>query len=173
MRNPKENNSKRIFHNYLILLGIFIVCILFVLYVCEIYKINDAEKKKTPVIDGVLLEIYKEDLDHYIWDNPTAIIYMCTANGDVCRNFERDFNKLLKKKQYSQLIYLNLTDLNQEEFLNVFNTTYHYKKQLTSYYPAFVFFEDGKVKSILQGTEKKPLTITKVKQFLELNEIGE
>ena len=78
-----------------------------------------------------------------------------------------------EKKQYSQLIYLNLTDLNQEEFLNVFNTTYHYKKQLTSYYPAFVFFEDGKVKSILQGTEKNPLTITKVKQFLELNEIGE
>ena len=59
MRNSKEKKSKHIFHNYFILLGIFIVCILFVLYVCEIYKINDAEKKKTPVIDGVLLEIYK------------------------------------------------------------------------------------------------------------------
>ena len=34
-------------------------------------------------------------------------------------------------------------------------------------------FEDGKIDSVLQGKEDKPLTITKVKQFLELNQIGE
>lgn len=174
MRNPKENNSKRIFHNYLILLGIFIVCILFVLYVCEIYKINDAEKKKTPVIDGVLSEIYKEDLEHYIWDNPTAIIYMCTANDDTCRTFERSFKKLLQKKDYrNQIIYLNLTDVNQDEFVNEFNKKYSYKTNLTTNYPAFVLFEDGKIKSILQGKNNKSLEISKVKQFLELNEIGD
>ena len=171
MKDNEEN--KRIVRNYLLLVLLFVGSIVLVLYFCELYKVSDEERKKVPIINGALQEIYSNDLEHYVMDNPSTIIYMCTANGDVCRNFERDFIKFLKKKQYSQLIYLNLTDLNQEEFLNVFNTTYHYKKQLTSYYPAFVFFEDGKVKSILQGTEKNPLTITKVKQFLELNEIGE
>ena len=107
-------------------------------------------------------------------DNPSAIIYMCTANDDVCRNFEKDFKKLLRKKDYrNQIIYLNLTDIDQDVFVNDFNARYHYKNKLTTNYPAFVLFEDGEVKSILQGKENKTLKISKVKQFLELNEIGE
>ncbi len=174
MREMKKDNSKRKFHNYLILIAIFIVCIVFVLYVCEIYKINDEEKKKTPVINGVLLEIFKEDLEHYILDNPTSIIYMCTANEDQCRNFEKDFKKLLQKKDYrNQIIYLNLTSVDQDEFVDSFNNRYSYKVKLTKNYPAFVLFEDGKIKSILQEKESKQLKISKVKQFLDLNDIGD
>lgn len=174
VKKTKENETKNIFHNYIILAFVCLVCIGFTLYLCEIYKVNDEEKKKTPVIDGILLEIYKDDLDHYVMDNPSAIIYMCTANDDVCRNFEKDFKKLLRKKDYrNQIIYLNLTDIDQDVFVNDFNGRYHYKNKLTTNYPAFVLFEDGEVKSILQEKNNKTLKISKVKQFLELNEIGE
>ncbi len=167
----KDNlESKTMFRNYMLLILLFVGMIVMVLYICELYKVSDEERKRVPIIEGALQEIYNDDLEHYIMDNPTTIIYMCTANGDVCREFERDFSKLLKKKDYSnQLIYLNLTDLNQEEFVKNFNNLYNYKKQLTSYYPAFILFEDGKVKNILQGNKDKPLNIIKVKQFLELN----
>lgn len=167
----KDNlESKTMFRNYMLLILLFVGMIVMVLYICELYKVSDEERKRVPIIEGSLQEIYNDDLEHYIMDNPTTIIYMCTANGDVCREFERDFSKLLKKKDYSnQLIYLNLTDLNQEEFVKNFNNLYNYKKQLTSYYPAFILFEDGKVKNILQGNKDKPLNIIKVKQFLELN----
>ena len=80
----------------------------------------------------------------------------------------------MKKNDYNeQVVYLNLTDLDQDEFVNAFNANYNYKIKLTTDYPAFVLFEDGKVKSVLQGSEEKPLDLVKVKQFLELNKIGE
>jgi len=172
--NTTENKGKKSWKNYLILLLLFGVSMCFVLYLCELYKVNEEEKKKTPVIDGMIYEIYNDDLEHYILENPTSIIYMCTANGDVCRLFERDFKKLLKQDDYNdKLVYLNLTDLAQDKFVKEFNDKYNYKIKLTTNYPAFVLFEDGKIKSILQGKEEKPLTITKVKQFLEINEVGE
>ena len=37
------------------------------------------------------MKYINDDLDHYVLDNPTTIIYMCTANDDECRNFEKDF----------------------------------------------------------------------------------
>lgn len=175
MKDKKQKSArKRKIHNYILLVFLFLCCMAFVLYLCELYKVNEAEKKKTPVIRGSLLEIYQEDLEHYVLDNPNTLIYLCTSDNDTCRSFEKSFKKFLNKKEfYDQIIYLNLTDLNQEEFVNQFNSKYHYKVSLSTDYPAFVLFEDGKVISILQGSEKKPLTITKLRQFLELNEIGE
>jgi len=169
--NNKEKNKLK---NYLILLLLFVASMGFVLYLCELYKVNEEEQKKIPVIDGLIYEIYNDDLEHYILDNPTTVIYMCTANGDACRLFERDFKKILKKNEYNdKLVYLNLTDLDQNKFVKEFNDKYNYKIELTTNYPAFVFFEEGKVKKVLQGKKDKQLTVEKVKQFLEVNEIGE
>ncbi len=169
----EEKEQKRI-KNYIILLLVFLVSMGFVLYLRELYKVNEEEQKKTPIIGGMIYEIYNDDLEHYLLDNPTTVIYMCTANGDTCRLFERDFKKLLKKEEYNeQLVYLNLTDLDQEKFVDEFNKKYNYKTKLTSYYPAFVLFENGEIKKILQGNENNKLSIEKVRQFLEINEIGE
>ena len=169
----KEVATRNKVHNYLILIVLFSVCIGFIIYLCELYKVNYEEKKKTPVISGYLMEIYNEDLEHYLLDNPASVIYICAANDEKCRTFERDLKKLLRKKDYeNDIIYLNITDTNKENFMNTFNSKYSLKVKLSSF-PAFVLFEDGKIKSIIQGNEKKDLTITKVKQFLELNEIGE
>ena len=97
---------------------------------------------------------------------------MCIANDEDCRVFEREFKTLLKKNEYNDnLAYLNLMDADQEKFLEEFNSKYIYKVKLSKEYPAFVLFEDGKVKAILQEKDKK-LDIVKVKHFLEFNEIG-
>ena len=47
------------------------------------------------------------------------------------------------------------------------------KVKLTKNYPAIVLFEDNEIKYILQGKKEEPLTITKTKQFIDLNKIGE
>ena len=70
-------------------------------------------------------------------------------------------------------IYLNLTDLDQDVFVNSFNEKYKYKTKLTTNYPAFVLFEDGEIKTILQGNKEEELDLVKVKQFLDLNKVGE
>jgi len=169
----KEDKKKAI-HNYFLLVLLFGVTVGLVLYLCKWYNVYHEYQKETPVIRGAIMEIVNDDLEHYILDNPTAVIYMCTAKDDECRNFEKDFKKLLKKRDYNnEIIYLNLSNLNQDEFVESFNNKYNYKIKLTTHYPAFVLFEDGKVVSVLQGSKNKPLTVVKVKQFLELNEIGE
>jgi len=174
MKTKSDKEKKKSIKNYILLVLLFAASIGLVLYLCELYKVNKEEQMKTPVIDGALLEIYSTDLDHYILDNPTTVIYMCTADNETCRVFERDFKKLLKKNDYSeQIIYLNLTDLDQDLFVEEFNNKYNYKVKLTTDYPAFVLFEDGKIKNIIQGNKDKKLSLEKVKQFLEVNEIGE
>ena len=168
----KLKNKKRI-RNYIITIILFIACFGLVLYLRELYRFNDAEQKKIPVIQGYISEIYNDDLEHYVMDNPNGVIYMCIANDENCRTFEREFKKLLKKDEYNDnLVYLNLMDVDQDKFLEEFNSKYIYKVKLSKEYPAFVLFEDGKVKAILQEKDKK-LDIVKVKHFLELSEIGE
>ena len=175
MADKKEEvkETKKV-KNYFLLLFLFAISICLVLYICKIYTINREEKLKIPVIRGEISEIYSDDLEHFVTDNPTTVLYLCVANGESCRSFERNFKKFLRRQDYNnQIVYLNLTDVDQDQFVENFNKKYHYKFELTTNYPAFVLFEDGEVKSILQGNENKPLTITKLKHFLELNEIGE
>ena len=99
---------------------------------------------------------------------------MCTASNQTCRNFEKDFIKLIKRKNLQdEIVYLNLSNVDQDTFVNNFNTKYNFKIALTTNYPAIVIFEDGKIVSILQGTTDEELTISKTKQFIEINKIGE
>ena len=42
-------------------------------------------------IRGVLSEITSEELEHYISENPTVMMYMCTASNEICRDYEKSF----------------------------------------------------------------------------------
>ena len=122
------------------------------------------------MIRGTLSEIGYNDLDHYVVDIPSVIIYACTSSDDKCRTFEKDFKKYVNKNNLNDsIVYLNLSDVNQEQFVNEFNDRYHYRIKLTGNYPAFISFKDGKVDSILQSDAKKNLTISKVDNFLDIN----
>lgn len=160
--------------NYIILAVIFCISMGIVIYFCNWYKVYDQYQRQTPVIRETLSEITVEELDHYIMENPTTIIYMCTASDLTCRNYEKDFKKIIEKNDLQEdIIYLNLSNTNLDEFTDNFNNNYNYKVKLTNYYPSLVVFEDGKVTNILQGTSDKKLTATKTQQFIDMNKIGE
>lgn len=166
----KEKDSKKPLKNYVILIIIFVVSCAFTLYLCEWYNVYDDYKKQTPVIRGTLSEIGYNDLDHYVVDISNVIIYTCTASDDKCRSFEKNFKKYIKKNNLNDdIVYLNVSDVDQEQFINEFNEKYNYKIKLTNNYPAFISFKDGKVESILQNNKKKNLTMSKVEDFLEMN----
>ena len=169
-----DKSTKKRIHNYIILAVVFLLCMGLIIYLCKCYKVYDEYQKETPVIRGALQEIVNDDLEHYVLDNPSALIYVCTSKDDICRDFEKDFKKFVIQQELNDdIVYLNTTGLDQNEFVDEFNKKYNYKRELTTNYPAFVLFENGKIVSILQGTEGKKLTVTKVKHFLELNKIGE
>lgn len=167
------NKEKKV-KNYILLAIVFLFGIGLTMYMCRCYKVYDDYQKQTPIIRGTLSEITNEEITHFILENPTTVIYMCTSSDDVCRQYEKGLKKLVKNTNLSEyIVYLNLSEINQDEFVEQFNNDYPYKVKLTTSYPAFVIFEDGKIKNILQGNEENPLTISKTKQFVELNHIGE
>lgn len=171
MSDVKVNKGLK---NYIILFVVIGLSLCLTLYLCRWYRVYDDYQKEIPVIRGALLEITSDDLEHYLMENPSSVIYMCTAQSEICRNFEKDLKKLVEKKNLNDsIIYLNLSNINLDEFINDFNNSYEFKNKLTTNYPAFVIFEDGKVISILQGRENKKLTVENTKQFLEMNEIRE
>ncbi len=169
-----EQNQKNYVKNYVILILLFGSCIFLTLYLCKWYEVYKEYEREIPVIRGVLYEITPEDLEHYVIDNSSAVIYLCTANGEECRSFEKDFKKYVQKNGISEeVVYLNLTGVDQEAFLDDFNRQYPNKHKLNGKYPAFVVFQDGKVSSILQGGKNVKITISKVQNFLEVNLLDE
>lgn len=166
--------DKKRFKNYIILIVIFILCWGLTLYLCEWYKVYNDYEKQTPVIRGTLSEITYEDLDHYVVDVPSVIVYICTSYDDNCRNFEKNFKKYVNKNDLNDsIVYLNITNIDKQQFINDFNNKYNYKGKLTGNYPAFVSFKDGKINSVLQATDNKNLSLSKVDSFLDLNSYEE
>ena len=169
----KEQEKKVTIKSYLILATIFMLTIGITIYLCECYKVYDESKKETPIIRGTLSEITSEELEHYVQENQNCVVYMCTASNQVCRDYEEKFKKLIKKKNLQEdIVYLNLSNIEQDKFIESFNNKYKYKIKLTSNYPAIVIFDEAKISALLQENDEK-LSIDRTKQFIELNKIGE
>lgn len=169
---PKK--EQKALKNYIILGVVVLLFVGFVLYLCKWYKVYDEYQKEIPIIRGSLQEIVSEDLEHYVLDNPTSLIYICTSNDEKCRSFEKKFKKLIEGKELGdEIIYLNVTGIDQDSFVASFNEKYAKKKQLTTNYPAIVLFDEGKAVNILEAETDKELSITKAEHFIEVNKVGE
>ena len=176
-KKKEEKEEKNLLKNYIILVIILLLVVGITIYLCECYKVYNEEQKTIPVIRGTLVsEITEVDLEPFLIENPTTTMYLCTASNEKCRSFEKDFKKLINKYNLQEsIIYLNLSNVEDlEGFVDEFNSKHEYKKaKLTTNYPAIIYFEDGKVKNILQGKKQDKLKISKVKNFIEINKIGE
>lgn len=170
----KKNERKVGVKNYLILVLIFIVATVITLYLCSVYKVYQESKLEIPVIRGTLSEITSEEVDHYISENPTTFLYICSASNLSCRNYEKDLKKLVKREELQEvMVYINITDSEKDKFTEAFNAKYTKRVKLSTNYPAIVAIEDGKVINLLQAKENEKLSITKTNQFIDLNTIGE
>ena len=170
----KKNKKEIPIKNYIILIILFVCTISILYFITEKYEAYKEYEKRTPVIADTLHEISTDEFSHYVTENPSVVLYMCVANEDVCRDYETSLKKLVKQKGIEDSItYVNLTNVNIDEFVSNFNSTYPYKKPLTTSYPAFVILKDNEVVDILQGTSDKPLTIEKTEDFFEYYDVGE
>lgn len=170
-KKSDNNKEKNYVKNYIILVVLFLVCFGFTIYLCKWYSVYREYKNDIPVIRGTLSEIAPDELDHYVVDNSSVLIYLCTSNSNECRSFEKKLKKYVVRNELAdKIIYLNLSGVDQEEFVNGINEKYNLSNNLTSNYPAFILFKDGDVELLLQGSTKKPLTISRLDSFIELNE---
>ena len=113
-----DENKKNYLKNYILLIILFGCCIFFTIYFCKWYSVYKEYEKQTPVIRGSLSEITVDDLEHYVIENYTSIIYMCTADDDECRTFEKDLKKYVHRNSITdEIVYLNLTGVDLDEFI--------------------------------------------------------
>ena len=169
-----EKERKIGIKNYLILALIFAITMVMTVYLCNVYSVYEDSKRQIPVIRGTLSEITCEELEHYISENPTVMLYMCTASDTLCRNYEKDLKKYVEKESLQEeIIYLNITEEEKTTYAKTFNEKYPSRFKLKNNFPALAIFEDGKVTHLLQAKENEKLTITKTKQFMDLHKIGE
>ena len=173
----EETKEKNLLKNYIILIIILLLVVGLTIYLCECFKVYKEEQKTIPVIRGTLIsEITDVDLEPFLIENPSTIIYACTASDDKCRSFEKDFKKVINKYSLQDtIIYLNLSGVeDQKSFVDEFNSKHECKKgKLTTNYPAILLFDEGKLKLVLQGKHGEKLKISKVKDFIEINKLGE
>ena len=171
-----EEESRNVpLKNYIILLVIFAGTFLLTYYLYRWYKVYADYQNNIPVIRDSLTEITKEEMEHYIEENTSATIYVCTADNQNCRSFEKNFKKLVDKKALKEyIIYVGVTSQEMDQFVSDFNQKYQYKIKLTKNVPAFITFEDGKVTDILEADkDTDKLSITDVSKYLKVNKIGE
>lgn len=170
-----KNEKNRIIplKNYVILACLFVGTILLLMVITNKYEEIIEFEKQTPVIRDTLQEITSTEVEHYVTENPTTIMYMCTASDDSCRSYEKKLKKLVEEKDLrDDIIYVNLSNDDVNQFVDEFNNKYPFSKELTISYPAFVIIEDNKVQAILQGSKEKPLSIRRTEDFFEYYEVG-
>ncbi len=158
--------------NYAILALIFIVATIITLYLANVYTVYQESKLEIPVIGDTLSEITSEEIDHYISENPSTMLYICTASDQKCRAYEKDLKKLIVREELQEyIVYLNLKPEEKESFTESFNEKYSKRLKLTTNYPALVALDEGRVIHLLQSKENEKLTITKTQQFIDIHNI--
>jgi len=162
----KKNDSKKIISNYVKVFFVFLAVIVLVLFLRKWYLNSQELEMNTPVLEGVVThQIKSNEIYNFINDNDTALIYMCVANDNNCRNLEKDMKKLISNNSLEDVIvYLNLSDNTDiSKFYSELVNNYNYDKELKEY-PTFLYFENSKINKSLSG---KDISVNDVENFLK------
>ena len=161
-------SKKKEKQNYVVLIVIYIVVIVVVLYLASLYNNYKNYKQEIPVLKDVIVEINPSEVEHYLTENPSSILYLCTASDSDCRDFEETIKSPLEKNNYESLVYINLEDVEDKET---------YIKRLLegtdftiSRIPCLIKFTDGKVTAVEDGLNGALLTRDDALSFLDIND---
>lgn len=170
-KKSSKNKGKEIpVKNYVILGIIIIITLLATIYLCAWFRSYNDSKINEPVITSTLREVEYNNLDTVLLERDFLIMYMCTTDEDVCRNFEKKFSSYIKDNNLTEeIVYLNLGYSSDEN--NLLEKVYNnYKcdnlvKKIYEY-PTLVIFNQGEIVDVLSSSDKG-ITIDEVEEFLE------
>ncbi len=176
-KNNTKNNKDRMdrqipLKNYIIVTVIFILTIGLVIFIKNWYQNYQDYTKTIPMLKGVISEVRSNEIENYISDNPSAIVYIGVADDDDCRNLEKDLKKLIIKNHLKEkIVYYNITDvLDKTAIIKKFNDEYAVSDKINSY-PAMVIIDEGLMIAFKDKTEGKELLISDIEQLFEEYEV--
>ena len=162
-----KKNQKQ---NYIVLVVIYIVVIAIVLYLASLYNTYKNYQKEIPVLENIISEINPNEVEHYLTENPSPILYLCTASDDECREFEETIKSPLEKNNYEDIVYVNLEDVdNKKSFIQNLLDKYGQDFSIERI-PCLIKFTEGKIQAIEDGLNGALLTRDEALNFLDIND---
>ena len=154
--------------NYVVLVVIYAVVIVLVLYLASWYNTYKTYQNEIPVLKDAVSEISPSEFEHYLTENPSPVLYLCTASDSECRDFEETIKSPLEKNNYERLVYINLEDVEDKE--SYINGLLEGTDFTISRTPCLIKFTDGKVTAVEDGLNGALLTRDEALNFLDIND---
>ena len=168
----KKNKNKIPFSNYF-KLGLIIIVTVLLAVLCRNYYLSriDYENSISIIRDVLVSEINSDEVYSYIRENENVVLYIGVIDDENCRNLENDLKSVITSRGLeNRITYLNITnDKKKTSFIKEFNKFYGTK---VLGYPSFILFDEGKVKEIVTVKVGDDLSIDKVIDFLDRNNIS-
>ena len=130
--------------NYFILFIVIVLSLLIAFYFRKWYKAYEDSYLSKSIVGNYLFEINYKELDNYLVENQSAIIYVSKVGNEKIRNFEKKFiNAINQNDLKNKILYLDLSnykgDTNDKYTINDINITS---------VPNISVFENGKLDDI-------------------------
>lgn len=114
--------------NYFILFIVIVLSLLIAFYFRKWYKAYEDSYLSKSIVGNYLFEINYKELDNYLVENQSAIIYVSKVGNEKIRNFEKKFiNAINQNDLKNKILYLNLNnykgDINNKYTINDMNIT--------------------------------------------------
>ena len=163
-------SKKKQKQNYVILVVIYIVVIILVLYLASLYNTYKNYQKEIPVLQNVISEINPNEVEHYLTENPSPILYLCAASDSECRELEETIKSPLEKNNYEDLVYVNLEDVDDkasfiQNLLDKYGSDFSIGRV-----PCLIKFTEGKITAVEDGLNGALLTRDEALNFLDIND---
>ena len=148
---------------YLIIIFISIIsCII-------LYTIYNNKLKDTPILRNIVREIDIKDVDNYIIENESVLLYFGVVNDKDSEKIEKAMIKEMDIDNIN-IVYVNITELsNKKKYLREFSDKYSKLKKVTTY-PAFVYIKNKEIIDVIERDDRE-LVIENVINFVDTNEI--
>lgn len=126
--------------NYLLLLLVIVGTVLVSLFLTRLYNNRHQE---TSTLYGFLSEVTLEDIDTYLIENETAVLYIDDKHNLSDNKEEKKLKKkIINYNLKNQFVFLDSTRIDQE-FIGSFDKKYHYT--FKEDYPMIVVIKNKKV----------------------------
>lgn len=130
--------------NYFILFIVIVLSLLIAFYFRKWYKAYEDSYLSKSIVGNYLFQINYKELDNYLVENQSAIIYVSKVGNEKIRNFEKKFiNAINQNDLKNKILYLDLSnykgDTNNKYTIN--------DKDITSV-PNISVFKNGKLDDI-------------------------
>ena len=158
--------------NYVIYTIIVLITIAVVIFLSKWYEIK--KDGQTTHRMNSIAEIKETDLDNYLVENPSIIIYLSNSHKEELKDFESEFNKyILKNNLNKKMIYIDLNGVSENFDKKLKNklgidSSSSYLNVNFSEDENIIIIEDSQLVSILYNTGKN-INMDDVKVFLRGN----